>query len=75
MRSACAEDLAQPTLTEMAFATTWTIASVHWMHAACAMAPVQSSHAVARAFRRATAIATATNLMPWAFAEALVKRI
>jgi len=61
MPSGYAEALALQMRTAMGFATVPMRAWERWMRVECATAPVRSTRADARRFRRATAIATATN--------------
>ena len=66
MPLACVAAIALRTRTATAYVTTWTIAWEPTTRAACAMALATASSAVVRTSLQATAIATATNLTPWA---------
>ena len=68
---AFAAEAVRPTRTEMASATTWTIAWGCTTRAACATARATSTNVAVRTFQRAIAIATETSSTPWACVEGL----
>ena len=75
MRLANVVALVRPTPMPMAFVTTWIHAWASSTLVGCATAQGLSSPVDARASRRATATAMATNSTPWAFAGATARKM
>jgi hypothetical protein len=75
MRSANAVETVKPTSMPMAFVTTWMTVLESLTPVACAMVLVRSSRADVQAFPKAIVTATATSLMPWAFAVETVSKM